>query len=102
MKSPYTIDEQETIINVFPKSLSDTAEIWTCIPNMIEKIIRLHEQYPGDVSVVVEDGCANATVPRGWIKIQPKRKCTLSEEQKRANAERLAALRAAKRGTQKT
>ena len=96
-KSPYSVEEQETTINVMPASVSKNAEIYTCIPSVIENLFKLYEAYPDEVCIVEGDGYVNATVPRGWVKIQPKRKCTLTDEQKRANGERLAALRAAKK-----
>ena len=96
-KSPYALEEQETTINIMPAAVSKTAEIYTCIPTVIERIFKLYDEYPEDVCIVEGDGYITATVPRGWIRIQPKRKCTLTEEQKRANGERLAALRAAKK-----
>jgi len=98
MRSPYVLEEQETTINVFPTSVCNKAEIYTCIPNTIQSLRKLCAEYPDDVTIVECDGYINATVPRGWVKIQPKRKCTLTEEQKQANAERLAAYRRAKKG----
>ena len=100
MRSQYSLDEQETIINMMPSNVSKFAEVYTCIPGMIQRILKLHEEYPEDVAVVEGDDYINATVPREWIKIQPKRKCTLTDEQKKANAERLAALRQAKKEAQ--
>lgn len=96
MKSPYSTLEQETTINVVPASVSGTAEIYTCIPNMIQRILKLYEEHPDEVAIVDGDGYINATVPREWIKIQPKRKCNMSEEKRREAAERLIALRKAK------
>lgn len=98
MKSPYLIEEQETTINVFPSQVSKTAEIYTCIPNMMEMLMKLQTEYPEDVAFVIKDDGMQATVPRSWIKIQPKRKSVMSDEQKRANAERLAAYRRMKNG----
>ena len=93
MKSAYALDEQETIINVLPTVVSDKAEIYTCIPPMMNRLLKLQQEYPSDVVVSQGDGYINATVPRDWIKVQPKRKCTLTAEQKQANAERLKAYR---------
>lgn len=93
MRSQYSLEEQETTINVFPRGISDQAEVYTCIPSMVQRLTKLHKNHPDEMSVIYKDGCAHATVPRGWIKIQPKRKCTLTAEQKAANAARLAAVR---------
>ena len=102
MTSPYPLDEQETTINVFPAVISNKAEIYTCIPHMIQLLRKLCEEYPDEVTIIEHDGYIDATVPRSWIKVQPKRKCTLSDEQKKANAERLASYRTTKKGAVKT
>lgn len=92
----YSINEQETTINVFPKAVSDKAEIFTCIPSMMDRMRKLASSYPSDVCIREEEDAVFCTVPIGWIKVAPKRKCTLTEEQKKANAERLAAYRGVK------
>lgn len=102
MISPFTLDEQETTINVLPAVVSKSAEIYTCIPNMIEKIKKLAEEYPNDVVVVEKDGYVNATVPRGWIKIQPKRKSSMTEEQRRQFVQNMNAGKAQKKEAQQT
>ena len=95
MKQSCPIDEQETTINIFPKSVSDKAEIFTCIPSMMNRLRKLAVNHPDEVALREEDMCIFCTLPVGWIRIAPKRQCTLTEEQKRANAERLAAYREA-------
>lgn len=100
MQSPYTVDEQETIINMFPKNVSTTAEIYTCIPYMADRILKLQQEYPDLVVVKKGDGYIDATVPRDWIKIQPKRKCNLSEEQRKTIAANLVTAKKAKKGAQ--
>lgn len=102
MQSPYTIGEQETIINMFPSGVSDKAYVYTCIPNVMNRLRKLCEDYPDQVAIMDGTDHIDATVPREWIKIAPKRRCTLSDEQKRANAERLAAYRKAKEGAKQT
>lgn len=102
MTSPFSLDEQETTINIYPKAISERAEVFTSTPNMIKRLMKLHEQYPDDVTVISGYGFIDASVPRGWIKIQPKRKCTLTDEQKRINAERLAKLRESKKEAKQT
>ena len=107
MKSPYSIDEQETTINMFPAVVSKTAEIYTCIPNMVEKIRKLAKEYPESVAILDtgEDpfdisGYVRATVPREWVKIQPKRKCNMTPEQKQALVDRMNAGKAKKEENQ--
>jgi len=102
MQSPYTIDEQETTINVLPAVVSKTAEVYTCIPNMIEKIKALADEYPDEVVVVECDGYINATVPRDWIKIQPKRKRSMTPDQKRQWLENMNRCKAQKKEAEQT
>ena len=91
----YKADEQETIINIFPMQITKQAEIYTCIPAMMRKLRTLAAEYPEEVSIVDRTDDVSATVPVSWVKVAPKRKCNLTDEQKRANAERLAAYRKA-------
>lgn len=102
MISPYTLDEQETTINVLPAVVSKSAEVYTCIPNMIEKIRKLAEEYPHDVVIVEKDGYVNATVPREWIKIQPKRKSSMDDEQRRRFVQIMNDGKAKKKEAQQT
>lgn len=97
MDFKYTPDEQETTINMFPPSVSKKAEIFSCIPAMMDRLRELSEGYPADVAIVEKDGCVTATVPVSWVKIAPKRRSTMTDEQKKANAERLAAYREARK-----
>lgn len=63
----------------------------------INKIMRLKEQYPDQVEILAEaatnDGCLYCKLPVEWLKIAPKRRVNMSDEQRSANAERLAKLR---------
>lgn len=97
MSKLYPKDEQETTINMFPKTVSSKAEIFTCIPTEITKLRKLASEYPSEVALKEDDGCIFCTVPVSWVRISPKRKCNLTQEQKQANAERLKAYMEAKR-----
>lgn len=97
MKSNYHLTEQETTINLLPSVVSKQAEIFSCVPAMMDKLRKLAAEHPSEVSIIEKDGCVQAAVPASWVKIQPKRKCNLTEEQRRANAERLAAYREARK-----
>ena len=92
----YSLEEQETTINLYPKQMSDKAEIFTCIPSMITRLRKLAKDHPSDVCIRDKDGCLLCTVPFDWIKIGPKRRVAQTEEQKRANIARLKAYREAK------
>jgi hypothetical protein len=87
------MDEQETTINMYPASVSKTAEVYTCIPAMMQRLINLQKEYPSDVAIVDGDGYIDATVPRDWIKVQPKRKCNMTDEQRKKAADRLNAAK---------
>ena len=97
MNKPYSFDEQETTINMFPTIVSKTAEIFSCVPTMMNRLRDLAVDHPDEVAIREDDGCIFATVPASWVKVQPKRKCNMTEEQRRANAERLAAYMEAKK-----
>ena len=64
--------------------------------NRIEKLI---EEYPDQIRVIARpetnDGCIYVELPAEWLKIQPKRKVEMTEEQKDVLRERLARLRQA-------
>lgn len=92
-----SLNEQETTINMFPASVSDKAEIFTCVPYMMTRLRKLAAEYPQEVELREESECIFCTLPYSWIRISPKRKCTLSEEQKQANAERLRKYMEAKK-----
>lgn len=97
MDKSYSFEEQETTINMYPAQMCKYAEIFSCIPHMIKRLKKLAGDYPSDVVVRECDGCVFATVPMEWVKIAPKRKTNLTEEQRKAINERLSACREAKR-----
>ena len=61
------------------------------------RIRKLAEQYPDDVAVIRmpedNDGCIYATLPSSWLRIQPKIKRDLSDEQRLVMRERMMKLR---------
>lgn len=65
----------------------------------INKIRKLKEEYPDEIRIIAEpetnDGCIYCQLPTSWLKIQPKRKVELSEEEKDVLRERLARMRQA-------
>ncbi len=97
MKHSYSFDEQETTINMFPANVSKTAEVFSCIPAMMNRLRKLAEDYPGDVALREDDGCIFCTLPVSWIRVSPKRKVTMTEEQRQENIARLARYREAKK-----
>ena len=86
------LDEQETIINLDPKQISDRASVYTTIPATLNRMWKLHEQFPEECIVTHDDKWGSEfSVPANWIVVKPKRK--MSDEQRQAAAERLAEIR---------
>lgn len=63
----------------------------------ITKIRKLAIQHPDKVTILASpetnDGCLYCKIPASWMKIQPKRTLELTDEQRKAIAERFAATR---------
>ena len=59
----------------------------------INKIIKLHQQYPDAVEILCvpedNDGVILAHIPKNWMKISPPKKINLTEEQRAERAERM-------------
>lgn len=75
-------------------------------PSMVKKIKSIYKERAKEFKAYYEnkDGSICVTVPRRWIKVNPgaktdpeKPKKTMTEEQKKAFAERMAAVRAKKK-----
>ncbi len=65
------------------------AESWS-----VAMLRRLKEKYPDQVEIVYtnKDGSLMARVPFDWMRIVPKRRDTLTDEQRAIQAERMKAL----------
>lgn len=83
-----------------------TATLTFSEPKMIKRIKDIYKDRSDEFKRYTEnlDGTICVTVPRKWIKVNPgskpdgdKPKRTMSEEQKKAFAERMAAVRAKKK-----
>lgn len=59
----------------------------------INKINRLKEKYPDEVTIVHDSednyGTLVAKIPKSWMKISPPKKMNLTDEQKAERAERM-------------
>lgn len=96
MKNTIPFNEQETTISFFPAQVSKTAEIYTCMPNVMNQLRNYAKTRPDAVTITKDEGDALfAVVDRSCVKITPKRQ--LSDEQRTAAAERLAKGRAKKK-----
>lgn len=71
----------------------DRATVTLCQPRFITRIRKLAEEYPAECQIVVEnkDGSIMAHIPTKWIKFNPP--LQLSEEQRKAMAERMRSVR---------
>ena len=86
MQLKVPLDEQETIISLFPAQVTTKAEIYTCMPAMIKRMKKLALKRPDAVRIMKEDEISvTAEVDRSCIKISPKR--IMSEEQRQRSAE---------------
>jgi len=95
MNNKIPIDEQETTINIFPAQITKKAEIYSCVPSMVSRLKKLAANRPDAVRILDEDNLSvTVEVDRSCIKISPKR--LISDEQRKAASERLAAARAKK------
>ena len=89
---PIPIDEQETVITISPPQVSQTAEVYTCMPNMMKKLRDQAASRPDCIRINKDLGNALfAEVDRSCIKITPKRK--MSEADRIAAVERLVKWR---------
>lgn len=90
--------EQETII--LYNRAEKTASVYTFEPTLKRKLKSAMDKYPELVRVVQEedsDGVMEFEVPKDWIKVTPKVKKTLSEEEKKIRVERLSKVRKEKK-----
>lgn len=95
MNRSIPLEEQETIICFSPAQVSKVAEIYSCMPNVIKSLRENARKRPDSVTILKDEGDAVfASVDRSCVKFAPKRK--LTDEQRRAAAERLAKGRAMK------
>lgn len=66
----------------------------------VNKILKLKESYPDEVDIreypESNDGIIVAHIPKKWLKISPPRQVNMTDEQKAALAERMAAARMSK------
>ena len=98
-KKSVSVEEQETTFNLYPKITGTSCDIYSCEPAMIKRIKKYAERYPQELKIEKEDAYGIfASCPRDWFPFKPPRRLTspMSEERKKAAAERMAAVRAAK------
>ena len=102
MKFNNTIEEQETTINIFPKSFQQDAEIYTSMPEIADYVLKLAKKWSEEIKITKLDQYSlSATFPREWFRIQKPKKMNFSEEQKQAMRKRLDAVRRRKHNPEK-
>lgn len=98
-KVSVSLDEQETIICMYPKQIQDFAEVYSCIPAVMNRLRKLAGSDPDCVRIEKEDDIGLfAQVPASWICIRRPRKVIMTDEQKAAAAARLTAARNNRKG----
>ena len=93
-------DEQEEILNLFPKQTSDRMSAYSCIPAGIRYYQKLLEQFPDEVTLVKADQYGiEVELPASWYR-RPKKpnKRNLSDDQRAEAAARMAAIREKRKG----
>lgn len=91
-KDSVSFPEQETIVTSAPVD-GKIAYVYTCVPKDLRRMWKLYSEHPDEVSIYKDDKYSTEfIVPSSWVKIRPKRK--VSDEQREAAAQRLAAYRA--------
>lgn len=93
-KKKISLAEMETTYNIYPKASGFPCEIYTCVPSEIKMVRKFAEEYPDDFKIVKEDSIGIfAQAPREWFKLKPPTKRKITEEQRQALRDRLAAVR---------
>jgi len=74
---------------------SDTGTFYTAQQKWINKIYQLKKKFPDvvDIRHENEDGSLVVHLPSSWFKISPPKTMNLSDEQRQAARDRLAAAR---------
>ena len=93
-------DEQEEILNVFPKQTTDRMSAYSCIPAGIRYYQGLLERFPDDVKLIKADQYGiEVDLPLSWYRRpKPPAKKNLTDDQRAAAAARLKASRQKRKG----
>lgn len=95
VKKGKIMDLRETNIDFL--TIDSTAIISSAERKYINRLLKLKEKYSDEVEIVYlpeeNDGIIIAHVPKHWIKINPPRKIDISDEQRKAIAQRFKEAR---------
>ena len=97
MNFKYSIprEEQETHINYSPIEMGKLCEVYTTVPTMMKYLEKMVNKFPNECRLVREDQYSyTAQIPFKLVK--PRNPRVMTDEQKAATRERLAAARVAK------
>ena len=89
------LDEQETHIVYYPSEMNKECEIYTTIPSEMKRLERLVNTYP-NIYILIKDDQYSYTVRCPWKLVKPRKPRSMTDEQRTAQAERLAVARANK------
>ena len=96
-KLSLTLEEQELHINFCPAEMGKNCEVYTTIPHLMKHLEKMVNKYPNECKLVKEDPYSY-TVSMPFKLVKPRSPRIISEEQKKASAERLAKARENKKG----
>ena len=97
MNFKYSIprEEQETHINYSPIEMGKLCEVYTTVPTMMKYLEKMVNKFPNECRLIRDDQYSyTAQIPFKLVK--PRNPRVMTDEQKAATRERLAAARAAK------
>lgn len=91
-------DFKETCVEYL--DVDDYATFCSAERKWINKILKLKESYPNEVDIreypETNNGYILAHIPKSWMKVSPPRQVNMTDEQRTAAAERMAAARMSK------
>lgn len=91
------VEEQELHINFSPVETGKNCEIYTTIPWAMKYLERMVNEYPNECRLIKDDKYSyTASIPFKLVK--PRAPRQISEEQRKAAAERLRSMHANKNG----
>lgn len=91
------LEEQELHINYNYIEMGKMCEVYTTIPSMMKYLEKLFVDFPDECKLIKDDQYSY-TVQIPFKLVKPRRPRTISEEQRAAMSDRLAAARAKKEG----
>lgn len=86
------VDYVETAFDYL--TVDDCGVFYSGEKKWVNKMRKYAEEFPGKVRILKDDGNSiRAEVPKDWFAIRPKRRVALTDEQRKAAADRLRKAR---------